>query len=362
MTSKKEIGAGQLLGLMLLSRLSVALTFPFDFAGSLNNQEWLVSLLFFPFLLLLLLPSYFLYKKTGLSTLQSAYKASPIIGGGTAILLCLFFLLSTAVNLSRFNIFMTSATGAEQSPLFFPLLLIIPAFYAAYKGLEAISRTALIALVIGFISVAVIILAALPKFDLLNIVSPRFYDKKGIAELLGVYISNTSEAVAFSLLLPKVRGNVMGTMIGFSALCSMGMFIIFFSVSAVFGELTAFENFPFYALADIAELGELKRLSALHASTWILGLFIKCALFLYLAYDCFKQVTKGKFLPLIAAAGGTLTFITGTLISRNYSSSKTRVYSEILFCLVLLLAVVIPAAFAFIMPKRNKISGKDEKN
>lgn len=362
MTSKKEIGAGQLFGLMLLSRLSVALTFPFDFAGSLNNQEWLVSLLFFPFLLLLLLPSYFLYKKTGLSTLQSAYKTSPIIGGGTAILLCLFFLLSTAVNLSRFNIFMTSATGAEQSPLFFPLLLIIPAFYAAYKGLEAISRTALIALVIGFISVAVIILAALPKFDLLNIVSPRFYDKKGIAELLGVYISNTSEAVAFSLLLPKVRGNVKGTMIGFSALCCIGMFIIFFSVSAVFGELTAFENFPFYALADIAELGELKRLSALHASTWILGLFIKCALFLYLAYDCFKQVTKRKFLPLIAAAGGTLTFITGTLISRNYSSSKTRVYSEILFCLVLLLAVVIPAAFAFIMPKRNKISGKDEKN
>ena len=321
-----------------------------------------MSLLFFPFLLILLLPSYFLFKKAGLSPIQSAYKASPIIGGGTAILLCLFFLLSTAVNLSRFNIFMTSATGADQSPLFFPLLLIIPAFYAAYKGLEAISRTALIALVIGFISVAVIILAALPKFDLLNIVSPRFYDKKGIAELLGVYISNTSEAMAFSLLLPKVRGNVRGTMIGFSALCCIGMFIIFFSVSAVFGELTAFENFPFYALADIAELGELKRLSALHASTWILGLFIKCALFLYLAYDCFKQVTKGKFLPLIAAAGGTLTFITGTLISRNYSSSKTRVYSEILFCLVLLLAVVIPAAFAFIMPKRNKISGKDEKN
>ena len=54
MTSKKEIGAGQLLGLMLLSRLSVALTFPFDFAGSFNNQEWLVSLLFFPFLLILL--------------------------------------------------------------------------------------------------------------------------------------------------------------------------------------------------------------------------------------------------------------------------------------------------------------------
>lgn len=159
MTSKKEIGAGQLLGLMLLSRLSVALTFPFDFAGSLNNQEWLVSLLFFPFLLLLLLPSYFLYKKTGLSTLQSAYKTSPIIGGGTAVLLCFFFLLSTAVNLSRFNIFMTSTTGTDQSPLFFPLLLIIPAFYAAYKGLEAISRTALIALVIGFISVAVIILA-----------------------------------------------------------------------------------------------------------------------------------------------------------------------------------------------------------
>ena len=362
MTSKKEIGAGQLFGLLLLSRLSVALTFPFEFAGSFNNQEWLVSLLFFPFLIILFLPSYLLFKKSGLSPLQSAYEASHILGNGTAIIFCLFFLLSAAVNLSRFNIFMTSTTGADQSPLFFPLLLIIPAFYAAYKGLESISRTALIALVIGFISVAVIILAVFPKFDLLNIVSPHFYDKKGTAELLGVYISNTSEAVAFSLLLPKVRGNVKRTMIGFSALCSVGMFIIFFSVSAVFGELAAFENFPFYALADIAELGELKRLSALHASTWILGLFIKCALFLYLAYDCFKQIIKGKASPLVAAAGGILTLTAGTLISRNYSSSKTKIYSEILFCLVLLLAVVIPAAFAFIMPKSNKKFGKDEKN
>lgn len=361
MTYKKEIGAGQLFGLLLLSRFSVALTFPFDFAGSFNNQEWLVSLLFFPFLLLLLLPSYFLYKKTGLSPLQAAYGVSPLAGGGTAVLLCFFFLLSTAVNLSRFNIFMTSTTGADQSPLFFPLLLIIPSFYAAHKGLEAISRTALIALVIGFISVAVIILAVFSKFDLLNIVSPRFYDKKGIAELLGVYVSNTSEAVAFSLLLPRVRGNIKRTMIGFSALCCIGMFIIFFSVSAVFGELTAFENFPFYALADIAELGELKRLSALHASTWILGLFIKCALFLYLASDCIKGLIKGRLSTVIAAAGGVLTLTAGTLISRDYPSSKSRVYSGILFCFVIVLALVIPSLFAFLTPKKTTVR-KDEKN
>lgn len=348
MTNEKEIGAGQLFGLLLVSRLSVALTFPFDRVGSFNNCEWVASIIFFPFLLLLLIPSYILYKKTGRSPLLSAFEHSPLTGKIFSAVFCLFFLLGTAVSLSRFNIFMTSTSGADQSPLFFPLLLIIPSFYAAYKGIEAISRTACIVLAAGFISIAIIILAVLPQMDMLNISSTRFYKKDEIIDLIEVFISNTSEAVAYSLLLPRVRGKIGGASVLLAAACSVGMFVIFFSVNAVFGQLTAAENFPFYALADIAELGQLKRLSALHASAWILGLFIKCALFLRLACDCAERIFKSRKLFPLCLAGGILTFAAGVILSGNLPVSKSLVFSRITLIAVVLLAVVFPLIFTLL--------------
>lgn len=359
MNEKKEIGAGQLFALLVLSRLSVVLTFPFNWVGSFNNQEWFVSLLFFPVLLFIMLWQYFLFKKTGLSPCQAADRLSPFAGKAVCLLFSLFFLISAAVSLSRFNIFMTSTTGAKQSPVFFPLLLIIPALYAAFKGLEPISRTACIALAVGVFSVGLIIFAVLPDFDLLNISSPAYYGKKEAANLIRIYISNTSEVLAFALLLPKTRGNHIASAIGFSAACCLGMLIIFFSVTSVFGELTVIENFPFFALADVAELGELKQLSALHASTWVLGFFVKCGLFLYLSYDCAKKFIPKKFLCPFSAAGAVLTFALGTLMSSSYSVSKSRIYSDVMFWSIIFLGVLLPAVLLFAQKKTDKCRSKE---
>ena len=194
MNLRKEIRTGQLFCLLIVCRLSVALTFPFDSVGSFNNQEWFAAVLFFPILLSVMSFLLFFYNKTGLCPADAAAKTSPFFGKAVSLVFSVFFLLSAAVNLSRFNIFMTSTTGADQSPLFFPLLLIIPSVYAAYKGIEAISRTACIILVIGLVSAAVIILAVIPKFDMLNVLPPRSSDRKNVARLLMTYFSGTSEA------------------------------------------------------------------------------------------------------------------------------------------------------------------------
>lgn len=65
MNLKKEIGTGQLFCLLIVCRLSVALTFPFDSVGSFNNQEWFAAVLFFPILLSVMSFLLFFYNKTG---------------------------------------------------------------------------------------------------------------------------------------------------------------------------------------------------------------------------------------------------------------------------------------------------------
>ena len=128
MNLRKEIGTGQLFCLLIVCRLSVALTFPFDSVGSFNNQEWFAAVLFFPILLSVMSFLLFFYNKTGLCPADAAAKTSPFFGKAVSLVFSVFFLLSAAVNLSRFNIFMTSTTGADQSPLFFPLLLLLRFF------------------------------------------------------------------------------------------------------------------------------------------------------------------------------------------------------------------------------------------
>ena len=359
MNLRKEIGTGQLFCLLIVCRLSVALTFPFDSVGSFNNQEWFAAVLFFPILLSVMSFLLFFYNKTGLCPADAAAKTSPFFGKAVSLVFSVFFLLSAAVNLSRFNIFMTSTTGADQSPLFFPLLLIIPSVYAAYKGIEAISRTACIILVIGLVSAAVIILAVIPKFDMLNVLPPRSSDRKNVARLLMTYFSGTSEAAAFAVMLPKARGKKRFLPAAFSAAVAFGMFAIFFSVSAVFGELAEFENFPFFALADIAELGELKRLSALHASTWILGLYVKCGLFLQLSRSCAERVFEKSVLKPLSAVGIAAVFVLGTLMSSNYRYAKSPIYSVSLFISVALLTVVLPAVLLLTQKNNEQFRSKE---
>ena len=173
------------------------------------------------------------------------------------------------------------------------------------------------------------------------------------------YFSGTSEAAAFAVMLPKARGKKRFLPAAFSAAVAFGMFAIFFSVSAVFGELAEFENFPFFALADIAELGELKRLSALHASTWILGLYVKCGLFLQLSRSCAERVFEKSGLKPLSAVGIAAVFVLGTLMSSNYRYAKSPIYSVSLFISVALLTVVLPAVLLLTQKNTEKFRSKE---
>lgn len=90
MNLKKEIGTGQLFCLLIVCRLSVALTFPFDSVGSFNNQEWFAAVLFFPILLSVMSFCFFSITKPALPR-RRGRKDISIFGKAVSLVFSVFF-------------------------------------------------------------------------------------------------------------------------------------------------------------------------------------------------------------------------------------------------------------------------------
>ena len=357
MKNIQKIGSGQLMIMLISSRVAVALTYSFDvLKQDMGNVSWVDALIFIPVILILAIPAFYMFKSTNMSILDSAYAVSKPLGTGVGIILALFCLSTTIVYVSRFNIFMTTTMQTEQSVIFYPALMIIPACYAAIKGIEALARTSGIISIIGIFSLLVILIVVFRKFDMANILSPTYYDLSSFWDMMTVLISNTVEIIILLIMFPKINGNIKKSYVGFSIISSFLMFIIFFTTVATLGSFASHQKFPFYSVANIAEIGELKQLSALHASTWILGLFIKCSLFLYLFYNVLSSIIPEKFRKLSIALASLVIFITSSLLSSEYTSSRMLFIGNASFYLIIFLSVILPMVITILYNIKKKKS------
>ena len=343
MKQVQKIGAGQIMAVFICSRIVAALTYSFDISGnSTSNAEWFAALLLIPILLIMAIPAFCLYRQTGLSAVNSAYAISKPVGVITSILFALFFLAGTITSVSRFNIFLTSSMETEHASFFYPVIILIPACYAAIKGIEALSRASCLIAISGLLSIFIIIAAVLNRFDFTHILSPLYYGADKLVDPIIRFISNTTEIVSLLILFPRITGNTKKAYVGFSVISGILISVILFTTIAVFGTFASYQNFPFYSVAGIAEIGELKQLSALHAATWMLGLFVKCSLFLYLTYTCLEDIIPEKYRKTTILLCSTVIFILTSLMSSDFLMSIKAFSAHVWIYTIAFFSIVIP--------------------
>ncbi len=350
MTKIPKIGAWQLFFLILLSRIVLTLTYSISSGGhTVTNADWLAALFMPVVLLLIAIPTgAFLKVSKRQDICGFAHMIHPAVGYTVSVLYGALFLVLAYTPIARFSFFVLSAMQPEQGNWFFPVLIFLPVCFAAVKGVQAIVRTGAVFAVVSIVAVGFIIVALVPRFDSLNIYSPLYDGWHEVGRSLMLMLSNSLELSMILMLAPMVKGNIKRTYLFYAFLAPVVLFGVLFTVVAVLGEYANLQLFPFYSVAGIARVGELTNLSALEASVWIVGVYVKSAMYLYLCGQCFSCLIPARYRTLSLCGFTVIGIVAAALSSEtvkkaqlNFSVSGTLVIIGVFLLAIPLLLVLI---------------------
>ncbi len=350
MNAKQTIGAGQFFLIIFLSRVVLTLTYSISSGGhTVNNADWLAALFMAPLLLLVAIPTFWFYKVSGNRDICSyAYHLHKRVGQVVSVGYGILFFVLAYTPVARFSFFATSAMQTEKSEWFFPVLIFIAVIFAAHKGLQAIVRTGAILSVVGIISIVAIMLALIPRMDWLNVYTPLYDGWQEVGESILLMLSNSLELSMVLMLAPQIQGSLQKAYLGYAILTPIVLFLVLFTVVAVLGPYANLQLFPFYSVAGIARLGELNNLSAMEASVWIVGVFIKSAVYLTLCVQCLKGILPIVWqpwaVPALGLAGAVAAALSSESVKRaqlNFSVTGTLVIGFVYLILLPLIVIAM---------------------
>lgn len=357
MLEEGRISYKQLILLILVSRSIITITYlPALNEPPANQDSWLASLLYYPIQLLIALPIYFLWKRFPDQTIiQYSQTLFGKLGKVFGVLILWYFLHSTALALSQYGFFLTTAVMPETPILFFALTLVLISAYATTKGLEVIGRLSELFTPLIMFAIITIFFLLFNNMNL-KILTPVL--EKGVLPILQgswIYNGRSIEVLELAMLLPYLNTpkKVKSVFLISFALVSIFFVITTIPVLTVFGVTEAQSRaFPVFSVIRLVRVGDfLERIESVHMAIWTLGAFIKVTINYYLIVLGLSQLCNLKeYKPLILPIGTILiplSLLVGPSIVelREFLSYKTLVpysYFFILFlpCLLLLAAIV----------------------
>ena len=257
-----------------------------------------------------------------------------------------YFLYLGAITVGRFSFFASMEMNVKSRAIFHAFLIILAGTYAAWLGIEPISRFSSFVFGITVLGIVCIVVFGAKDFSILNLFP---FTKNNTLEILENsldFACETGEIILLSVLASKVNGKINKAF--FSAIIlsfiSCGMLLIY--SLGVLGDTAGVTAFSFYDLSQMSRLGNA-RLDSVYTAFWIFAVFLKCALFVYCASECLPFRKKGTSCVVSAIGMFTMIFVLSEL--------EFYLHSQIL-------AVVIPfILFAFVIPGLSLLFTKKSK-
>ncbi|MCH5316865.1 MAG: GerAB/ArcD/ProY family transporter [Eubacterium sp.] len=257
-----------------------------------------------------------------------------------------YFLYLGAITVGRFSFFASMEMNVKSQALFHALLIILAGAYAAWLGIEPISRFGSFIFAVTIIGIVCIVAFGIKDFSILNLFPFSKNNTVEIMENALDFAGETGEIILLAVLAPKVNGKINKAFFSAIILSFAVCGILFIYSSGVLGDVADIAAFPFYDLSQLSRLGNA-RLDSVYTAFWIFAVFLKCALFLYCASECFGFKKKGTSCAVSAIGLFTIVFVLSKL--------EFYLHSQIL-------AIVIPfIVFGFIIPSISLLFTKKSK-
>lgn len=368
MPKTSQISGGQLAALLLVSRLSAAMTYSATPHQLSHGLDFVLSILCQAGLLLLLfLPLWWLIRRTGgVGTLDHSYLLFGRGGAVMAVVCALACLYVQAVELLRFRYFVSTVLSPEMPVVVLCVAVVLTAYFAALYGIESLARAAGIAVVLIVAVIGFVALALLPEMDAAYF-PPLLYD--GVLPVVSGTLEETArslEIAVLGLLLPYCQKQTGKGVVWWCVLLTVVIAVIQLTVVGVLGDFGGMVLFPYYTAVTAAQTSIVQRLDILAVTVWIAALFLKLALFGLLFMDCLERLFRGwgrlsptarKRVYLFVGAG--LALLPALLFGGVAIQEKSRLLWTLSAVVIVTTAVVLPLVLLLAETLRRRRARKE---
>jgi len=214
----------------------------------------------------------------------------------TNINLVILLLLGITAFSFYFNNFLDFTTNAIYTKVdFLPLsiLFFLIITYAMYSGIQALSKTSTIVLILFFALLIMLFLLTVRDFDINNILNEEFIidiEPKNIA----MNFLDTFEFILLLYLLKYYKNGKKSYKLYVNFVIvslAISIFIILISTLSV-GEFLKGSNYPVFILSIVTNISFLQRLDGIFIIVWVLIAFVKIAVIAFLLKDTIDILLK----------------------------------------------------------------------
>lgn len=355
MAKRSIITMSQLFILLFVSRIIMNLAYTPLLSKSNSMCDLILSaIIAFLFTFLFIIPIYKLYDCSGnLNIVQYSFNLVGKVGIIFSLVYAIYFLFTCAYSLSLFNIFVGNIISPEISLMVLSLAIVLASCYGAFKGIEAIARSAGVIFILICIAIIFIVIALVPKIDNINY-EPIMYN--GPCEMINgtvLMISQTACIPALAMLLPSAKGDVKKGFVWWNLFVYLSVLIMIIVIVGALGDYLKTQMFPVYSAINISEIGILKHLDSLYLGIWTSGLFIKISLFLYIFALCIKKVWGEKVSRWSILIGGFLVAVLSVLASGYRMISNILFDLKFSFGFTVLVSVILPTVLLIVDKVKN---------
>ena len=344
MKNKTIITAGQLFGMLFISRMIVNMTYNPLLTGGENMWDHILSAaISFVLVFVMVIPVYKMCNmRGGIDVANASYAILGKIGAVVCIVYALYYAFISIYNLSLFNSFVSNAMSPKIPILALSFAVIIVSCYAAYKGIEGIARASFLILILIVVALIFIVIALLPQVDSRNFTPFMYNGSKQVVKGVILMLSKTACIPAMAMLFPIVKGDKKRGLIGWNVSVYATIAILITVIVGSLGDYLKTQSFPVYTATCIAEIGILKKLDAFYLGVWLTGLFIKISLFIYLIAACINKVLGEKASRVSIFISGIIIAILSYFVSKDKATIALVYNLGVIMVFTLITAVIVP--------------------
>lgn len=260
-----------------------------------------------------------------------------------------YYVFICALTVNRFSYFAVSKMNPRLSLAVIVTVILVAVCYGAYLGLEPLARFAgFCAVILGLVILSVT-LCNIKNFNVLNFYPVIVNSKSQIISNALLFTANTAQPITLLALYKRVASNpVKAYYAGITASYACVMLLLVFCC-AVLGANADLQAFPIFTLFRMASLSDMSRLDILHTSFWIFAVYLKCAVMIFCAGLCVRNVSDSKKTVLFTVASFVVSLLMIYLLGIDVSSLSVKIG----LAFYVSLTVVIPFVYSFVGGKNK---------
>ncbi|MBR1779211.1 MAG: GerAB/ArcD/ProY family transporter [Clostridia bacterium] len=350
MSKENKITSYQLFSILFLIDIIIVLTYSPKLSSSSGIRDFVISSgIYFISNFILVLPIYFLYKKS---------PHLDIFSGKLKILYrfvySIYFLWIACYTISIFKIFIINVMSPEIPVTLLIVFTTTFAIYAASRGIHAIVRTSVIVLVIIEFSLMLMFLSLFSRVEQDNYVSFFEHGFSDTIKGLLYMIARDFTLPIILVLFPIIEGGSKKTFISWNIASTVFFIAMDLLLVGSLGKYIDTQLFPGYIYAQISDIGVFKHLDAIYIGFFSMGIFILIATFLYLFLFVCKDIKSQSLKHKSNFIGLVIVFILGCFLPDNKNFNYFIFNKYALLILTLTVSVILPLVSFIISSNENK--------